>query len=137
VTRSGSYSARVALSESLLPEEPRDELRGGVTGVDLELGGVAVRAGDLPLFRRSDSGVLHQCLRLMVSSPEGRGHVRFSVYSDGSLLDTTSIDVQPDRRRAHLFVPAVEAPVTVELELELDGGLRRRSSVELQPQRRV
>jgi hypothetical protein len=136
VTRSGSYSARVALSESLLPEEPRDELRGGVTGVDLELGGVAARAGDLPLFRRSDSGGLHQCLRLVVSSPERRGPGRFSVYSDGSLLDTTSVDVQPGRRRAHLFVPAVEAPVKVELELELDGGLRRRASVELQPQRR-
>jgi len=136
VTRSGSYSARVALPESLIPEEPRNELLAGVTGVDLELGGVAVRAGDLPLFRRADSGGLRQCLRLAVSSPDYHGLARFSVFSDGGLLDATSIDVQPGRRRAHLFVPAVEAPVTVELEIELDDGLRRRNPVELRPQRR-
>jgi Glycosyl hydrolases family 38 N-terminal domain len=135
VTRSGSYSARVALWESLIPEEPRNELRGGVTGVDLEFGGVAVRAGDLPLFRRSDSGHLRQCLRLAVSSSEHRGPCRFRVYSDDTLLDTTNIDVQPGLQRAHLFVPTVEAPVTVELEIELDG-LRRRAAVELRPQRR-
>jgi hypothetical protein len=135
VSRSGSISARVSLPESLLPDAARRELRAGVTGVDLELGGVTVRAGDVPLLRVQD-GELRQCLRLAVSGTEDRGVARLSAHAGGRLLDATTLDVGAGVRHAHLFVPAVEAPQTIELGIELAGGLRRSDPVEITPQRR-
>src|SRR6185369_3153834 len=90
VSRTGSYSARVALPESLIPEQPRRELRAGVTGVAVELGGVTVRAGCVPLIRRSDG---RQCLRLAISADEDRGAARVTVHRNGDLLDSSKLDV--------------------------------------------
>ena len=74
----GSLSTRVAPAETSIPEGPRRELRAGVTGIDLELGGVAIRAGDLPLLRRADGG-LRQCVRLAITARDGPRRARFSV----------------------------------------------------------
>ena len=134
--RRGSLSARVALAETSIPEGPRRELRRGVTGVDLELGGLAIRAGDLPLLRRSPDG-LEQCVRLAISSPERRGRARFSLFSAaGRRLDAAAAELEAGATTVRLFAPAVDRPTLVRLESELEGGLRRSDELELQPQRR-
>ena len=53
-----------------------------MTGVDLELGGVAIRAGDLPLLRRADGG-LRQCVRLAVTAPATDAAARASRVAAG------------------------------------------------------
>lgn len=120
----------------MIPDGPRSELREGTTGVEIDLGGVTVRAGDLPLIRRNVAGGRSQCLRLAVSSGTNRGQARFKVHGADGVLGEVSLDVNAGVQRAYLFVPAVDAPTTVELELELPSGVRRRAQIELRPQRR-
>ena len=95
MSRTGSHSARVALPESLIPEQPRRELREGVTGVDIELGGVTFRAGCVPLVRRSDG---RQCLRLAISDDEDRGAARVTVHRESDLLDSATLDWPSSRK---------------------------------------
>ena len=133
--RRGSLSARVALAEALIPEGPRRELRRGTIGVDLELDGIAIRAGDLPLLRRSPAG-LDQCVRLAITAPERRGRARFSLFSAAGRLDTATAEIGLGTTTVRLFAPAVDRPTHVRLESELEGGLRRSDELELRPQRR-
>ena len=130
----GSLSTRVALAETSIPEGPRRELRAGVTGIDLELGSVAMRAGDLPLLRRVE-GELRQCIRLALTAGEEPRRARFSVTAGESLLDEATVELG-GARTVRLFVPAVERPTKVTLESELEGGPGRRDELELLPQRR-
>ncbi len=107
-----------------------------MTGIDLELGGVAIRAGDLPLLRRSPDG-LRQCVRLAVSAREPRGRARFSLFSAaGRRLDTTTVELDAATTTVRLFAPVVDRPTFVRLESELDAGLRRSDELKLLPQRR-
>ena len=133
--RRGSLSARVALAETSIPEGPRRELRRGVTGVDLELGGVAIRAGDLPLLRRAEDG-LRQCVRLAVTAPERRGRATFSLFAGIGQLDTATAELEAETTTVHLFAPAVDAPTRVRLRSELEGGPARSDELTLLPQRR-
>ena len=133
--RRGSLSARVALAETSIPEGPRRELRRGVTGVDLELGGVAIRAGDLPLLRRAKDG-LRQCVRLAVTAPERRGRATFSLFAGIGQLDTATAELEAETTTVHLFAPAVDAPTRVRLRSELEGGPARSDELTLLPQRR-
>jgi hypothetical protein len=133
--RRGSLSGRVALAETAIPEGPRRELRSGVTGVELELGGVAIRAGDLPLLRREDDG-LRQCVRLAVTASQRSRSARFSVLAGEELLATETAELDEGMTTVRLFVPAVERPTRVTLESALAGGPSRRDELELLPQRR-
>jgi hypothetical protein len=135
MSRRGAISARVSLAETRVVDESRRELRAGTTGVDLELGGVVVRAGDLPVLREQD-GALRQCLRLAVSADGDRGVVHFSALVGGARVDTASLETRSGSARVHLFVPAVDEATTVELEIELAGGLRRVDTLVVEPQRR-
>ena len=131
----GSLSTRVALAETSIPEGPRRELRAGVTGIDLELGGVAIRAGDLPLLRRVDGG-LRQCVRLAVTAGDGPRPRSLLAFAAGeSVLDEATAELG-GATTVRLFVPAVERPTKVTLESELEGGPGRRDELELLPQRR-
>jgi Glycosyl hydrolases family 38 N-terminal domain len=116
VTRRGSLSTRVALPESLIPEEPRRELRAGIGGVELELDGMRLRAGAVPLVRHDG----RQAVRIAVTSTVER-ELHLSAGPDA-----TTIAVRPGLQQAHLFVP----PGTV--ELRIDGA---RQVVEVRPQR--
>ena len=135
MSRTGAISAGVSLAETRFVDESRRELRAGTTGVDLELGGVVIRAGDLPLLREQD-GALRQCLRLAVSADGERGVARFSALVAGTRVDTASVETRAGSTQVHLFVPAVDEASTVELEIELDGGLRRVDTLVVKPQRR-
>jgi Glycosyl hydrolases family 38 N-terminal domain len=120
VTRAGSLSTRVALPESLIPEEPRRELLAGVAGTELELAGMSLRAGAVPLVRHDG----RQAVRIATTS---------SVERELSLSagpDTTTIAVRPGLQQAHLFVP----PGTFELRAE-SGGEVRRAQIEIRPRR--
>jgi hypothetical protein len=117
VTRRGSLSARVALPESLIPEEPRRELRAGIAGVDLELEGMRVRAGAVPLVRHDG----RQAVRVAVSSTVER-ELRISAGDE-----ETTLGVRPGLQQAHLFVP----PGSVELRV---AGAQR-VPVEVRPPR--
>ena len=92
-----------------MPEGPRRELRSGVTGRELELGGVAIRAGDLPLIRRAEDG-LRQCLRLAVTTAEGPRRARFAVSAGEELLATETAELEVGTTTVRLFVPAIEQP---------------------------
>jgi hypothetical protein len=105
-------SSRVALPESVIPEEPRRELRAGVAGVNVELEGMSLRVGAVPLVRHDGL----QAIRIAVSSTVER-ELR---------LDATTIEVRPGLQQAHLFVP----PGTVELQVD-----DRRLTIEVQPPR--
>ena len=134
MSRTGAISAGVSLPESLFPDEPRRELGAGTTGVDLELGGVVVRAGDLPLLRKQD-GALRQCLRLAMSADGDRGVARFSSSLPGPASIAPHSRPAPARPRC-ISSSAVDEATTVELEIELDGGLRRVDTLIVKPQRR-
>ena len=109
-------SSRVALPEALIPEEPRRELRAGVAGVDIELNGMSLRAGAVPLVRHDG----RQAVRIAVtSSVERELHLAAGP-------EATAIAVRPGLQQAHLFVP----PGTV--EVQVDG---RRVAVDVRPQR--
>ena len=134
--RRGSLSAGVALAETSIPEGPRRELRSGVTGVDLALGDVTIRAGDLPLLQRAPDG-LRQCVRLAISAREGGRRARFSLFgAAGRRLDTATAELGAGATTVRLYAPAVDRPTRVRLETELDEGLRRSDELELLPQRR-
>ncbi len=135
MSRTGAISAGVSLAETRFVDESRRELRAGTTGVDLELGGVVIRAGDLPLLREQN-GARRQCLRLAVSADGDRGVAHFSARVAGTRVDSASLETRAGSARVHLFVPAVDEATTVELEIELAGGLRRVDTLVVKPQRR-
>jgi hypothetical protein len=92
-----------------------------------------VRAGCVPLIRRSDG---RQCVRLAISADEDRGAARFAVHGESGVLDSATLDVPAGLQQAHLFVPAVEAATTVQPDVEVGVGMRRRVPLEVEPQRR-
>ena len=78
--------------------------------MDVELEGVTVRAGCVPLIRRSDG---RQCLRLAISADEDHGAARLTVHRQSDLLDSTTLDVRAGLQQARLFVPPAETATTV------------------------
>jgi hypothetical protein len=132
----GTFSAGVALPEARLPEESQRELTRGTTGVDLELDGVSVRAGDLPLHRRAGDGGLRQCLRLVVRASDDRGTARVEVLAAGRVLDSADVRIVRGETAVRLFVPEVNVPEPALLRIEGEDGLRLERELEIRPQRK-
>jgi hypothetical protein len=117
-------------------ERARAELQGGTTGSDLTWGDVRIRAGDLPLFRRSPDGKLHQSLRVVIDSPHRLGAVTVSVSEEGRIVDEKSCELTPGLHRLLLFVPERESSRQVDLVISAGGEQRFRATVETHPQRK-
>jgi Glycosyl hydrolases family 38 N-terminal domain len=91
-------SSRVALPESLIPEEPRRELRAGVAGVELELGGLTHLVGAVPLVRHDGL----QAVRIAAASgkpahlwvPPGTTEVEVAA---GNKVRRVPVEVRPPR----------------------------------------
>ncbi|MGI9111459.1 MAG: glycoside hydrolase family 38 C-terminal domain-containing protein [Gaiellaceae bacterium] len=130
-----TFAAGVALPEARLPEAARNELRRGTTGVELEIGGVKVRAGDLPLFRRSAAG-LRQCVRVAISAEEDRGPARFALLDGDRVLDETTVEIVQGDHSLRLFAPEALEPKLLRLMVEGEGALRLEHPLEVRPQRK-
>lgn len=117
-------------------DEARDELRDGI-GVDLSLGGLSVRAGDLPLFRRSGDGKLLQVLRLVLRASTDMGEVSLTVSDNGAELDRKTLRVTPGRHSVHFLIPEVKraGDVLVRLGSEFSTG-PVEGAVPVTPQRK-
>jgi Glycosyl hydrolases family 38 N-terminal domain/Glycosyl hydrolases family 38 C-terminal domain len=126
----GIFSARVALPEARGRDEPRDELRSGITGVKVERAGLIVLAGDVPLFRRRVDGDLEQCVRIVLHAVAERGPVRIGLRDGERLLDEASVDVGQGKQVVRLFAPEGTGRVV----LELDGDAQ--TELQIRPQRK-
>jgi hypothetical protein len=128
-TAAAERAGRVALPERDVAGGPREELRRGVGGVDLEVPGLSLRAGSLPLLRRRDGG-LEQAVRVVAEVEPEIGRVRLELPGAGpALLD------RPGRHRVLLYLPEVREPRTVVLTAEA-GGTRHELPLEVRPERR-
>jgi hypothetical protein len=114
----------------------RAELQRGATGSDLTWGDLSIRVGDLPLYRRSADGGLHQSLRVTIESPREAGSITVAVAEAGRVADEATCEVTPGGHRLLLFVPEGETSRTVELSFSAEGGQRLSTTVEVHPQRK-
>jgi hypothetical protein len=129
-----SLSTTVALPEAAIPEGPREILRRGATGEELEFRGWRIRAGDLPLFARDAAGNLRQCVRVRVRATAGAGArpVDVTIAAGGAVLAT---GVVSPAQTLHLLVPETSTPVDALLTVG-SGRERLGRPLRISPQRK-
>jgi Glycosyl hydrolases family 38 N-terminal domain/Glycosyl hydrolases family 38 C-terminal domain len=108
----------------------------GPSAIDLDVHDFSVRAGSMPLFRRTEDGDLSQALRLVVLAESVAGDVTFTVSDGDTTLDTTRTRIDRGRAVVHLFVPEVYKPSTFSLGVEAGCGESFEVGVEILPQRK-
>ncbi|MGH3088100.1 MAG: glycoside hydrolase family 38 C-terminal domain-containing protein, partial [Rubrobacteraceae bacterium] len=119
-----------------LARPAREELVGGLSGVDFDACGLSMRISDLPLFRRSDGGRLLQALRVMARAGSDAGSVTFTVSDRGGVLDRRTIRIAKGRCLVNLFVPEVSRTRPITLEAAIGAGKPSRTTIEVRPQRK-
>jgi glycosyl hydrolase family 38 len=130
-----SRGPRVWRSRRRFWDDARRSLRSNRTGVELQGGGLRLRVGDLPLFRRGDSGFL-QAVRVVVEEDGGREdrEVRFRLGDGQTRAEATVHPGGP--RAAPLLVPEVQRPTRMVLEASIDGSTLIEAPIEVRPQRK-
>jgi hypothetical protein len=126
---------RPMIGGALPTERIREEMILGPSGEEFEAGGISVRAVNLPLFRRAESGSLQQAIRLVVRAEQEAGEVVFSVSDGSKTLDRAEARISAGRNLIYLFVPEVEEARRLELEVKGAAG-SGRAEVEVRPQRK-
>jgi hypothetical protein len=129
----GSRGPRVWRSRQRFWDDARRSLRSNRTGVDVQGGGLHLRVGDLPLFRRGDSGLL-QAVRVAVERGGEDREVRFRVGDGQATAETTAHPGGP--RVVLLLVPEVQHPTRMVLEASIDRSTLIEAPIEVRPQRK-
>ena len=140
---------RMTTAETSHERLPREDLLRGVGAERLELRGARVAVGALPLLRERD-GRLEQAVRVAAAAAPEHGAITATLSHDGAVVDTVELEARgwdgdvadgtatfhSEQARALLFVPALDAPRTFQLELTSRGGLDHRGELTVTPQRR-
>ena len=126
-----TFAAAAGPAEAELPEAARDVLRRGTTGSVLELDGVTLRAGPVPLVRRERDGSLGQCIRVGGS---GAGRIELALACGEAVVDRSVLELDGSPRSCRLFAP--EADPKVELRVCTEAGAEATIALEAPRQRR-
>lgn len=101
--------------------------------MEVDGGGLRLRAGDVPLFKRGDPGLL-QAVRVVV---EGGGEDREVRFRLGDGQTTAEAAARPGGPRAvMLLIPEVQRPTRMVLEASIDGSTVIEAPIEVRPQRK-
>ena len=122
--------------DDLRTQRAREELIQGPSAEVLDVHDFSLRAGSLPLFRRTENGDLSQALRLVVLADSAVGDVTFTVSDPNSTLDTAKARIDMGSTLVHLFVPEVYELRTFSLRVEATGREPFEAGVEILPQRK-
>jgi Glycosyl hydrolases family 38 N-terminal domain len=114
-------------------DDARRSLRSNRTGVEIRGADLTIRAGDLPVFRRGDSGLL-QAVRVAVEEGGEDRDVSFRLGDGRVRVEATAHPGGP--RAVTLLVPEVQRPTRMVLEASIDGSTLVEAPIEVRPQRK-
>lgn len=108
----------------------------GVTGQDLTYGGLRLRAGPLPLFRRIEGGELRQAVRVVIDAAEEGAPVTLTLREGRSVLDQMRTAIGSGRTRLLLFVPEARRDRALTLEVSDGRADPLHTALQIGPQRK-
>ena len=117
------------------PDRARAELVAGTCGVDVAAGQVRMRAGGLPLLRRSRDGIRRQAVRAVIDWPHAPETATMTLTCDGTTADERLLPLATGRNRVLLFARARDRPQQVSLAVRRAQAELLVSSFVLQPER--